>query len=177
MADRVVSAKRATRTARRTRTPRTGTDRWAASAVLWSMVLVVLLGLAPQILVGIVGVVTGEIPPGGVLDHSDAYPFFQPPFWLLWIPALLMLAAAVLTMRPGKPAPLLLFPARWELAILAFVGLCITATCAGAYGGPQLMVVLWACVPWLLAVVLLAVRGAWELAREAWSLWRPGKRR
>ncbi len=137
------------------------------------MVLVVILGLGPQILLGIIGVVRGDIPADGVLGSSETYPIFQPPFWLLWIPALLMLAAAVLSMGPGRPGPLWLFPARWELAVLGFVGLSITLMCAGAYGGPQLMIVLWAGAPWLLAVVMLAVRGGWELAREAWTLWRP----
>lgn len=87
-----------------------------------------------------------------------------------------MLAAAVLSMGPGKPDPIWLFTAHWELAVLAFVGLVITLECAVAYGGPQLKVVLWACVPWLLSIVLLVMRGAWGLAREAWRLWHPEQR-
>ncbi|MBN9215782.1 MAG: hypothetical protein ABS62_11740 [Microbacterium sp. SCN 70-200] len=157
----------------RRRASRTTTELWAGRAALWAIVLVVVLGLGPQILLGIIGIIRGDIPAAGILGSSDTFPLFQPPFWLLWIPAMLMLAAAVLSLGAGKPQPLWLIPARWELAILAFVGLCITLECAAAYGGPQLMIVLWAGVPWLLAIVLLAVRGTWELVREAWRLWRP----
>ena len=35
---------------------------------------------------------------------------------------------------------------------------------------------MWAIVPWLLAILVFAVRGAVDLGREAWQLWGPGAR-
>ncbi|MFT4214485.1 MAG: hypothetical protein QM622_06885 [Microbacterium sp.] len=155
---------------------RVSVDHWAAWATKWAMILVVVLGLGPQILIALVGIIRGDFPKDDILGQTDTYPFFQPPFWLLWIPALLMLAAAILSMGKDKPEPLWFFPARWEIAGLAFTGWVITAESAFAYGGPQAMIVLWASAPWLLAMVLLAVRGTWGLIREIWEVWGPGRK-
>lgn len=166
----------AARRRRRTRTARTGADRWSAVLASWSIVLLVVFGVLPQIVVGLIGLVRGDIPAEGVLGAGDGYPLFQPPFWLLWAPALLMLAAAVVSIREDKPTPLLLWPARWELAIVSLVGALITFGAAVSYGGPQFQIVIWAVVPWVLAIVVFGVRGAYGLAREAWELWGPSSR-
>ena len=165
---------RSARTGRSAR--RTAAQRWSARLAFWSIVLLVALGIVPQIVVAVIGLVRGDVPPGGVLAASETYPAFQPPFWLLWIPALLMLGSALISIRETKPRGFLLWPARWELSLVAFVGAMITLGAAVAYDAPQFAVVMWAIVPWLLAILVFAVRGAVDLGREAWQLWGPGAR-
>jgi len=140
---------------------------------MWATVLVVLFGLVPQIGIGIIGLLRGDLPADGVLGTSAGYPLFQPPFWLLWIPALLMLASSIVSIREEKPSGFVLWPARWELSILSFVGATITGSAAVSYGAPQLMIVLWATVPWLLAIAVFAIRGGYSMIREIWELWGP----
>lgn len=80
-------------------------DKWIASLFVSSIFAVVVFGLLPSGVVSLVGGVQGMLPStaqGGMLGIAPGYPFAQPPFWLLWIPALSMLVLSVLTFRlPG----------------------------------------------------------------------------
>lgn len=161
------------------RTPFAFSDEWPGFlgwAFLGAVAMTVLFGIVPYIVVGIVGLVAGTFPSsdqGGIYGTAAGYPFFQPPFWLLWIPALIMLVLSVVTIPMPSKLDSLLFSARADLAVFAFLGFTVTLAAVGAFGGPQAETLLWACAVWLVAVALFTIRGAVDWTIGLWRLWHP----
>ena len=137
-----------------------------------AVVLTVLFSIVPFIVVTVIGLVQGTIPSsdaGGVYGTGPGYPAFQPPFWLLWIPAVLTLLLSVVTIPMRSKLESFVFSVRGDLAVFAFVGFVQTIAAAGAFGGPQAVTLLWASLVWLLAVALFAVRGLVDLVGQAFG--------
>lgn len=144
-----------------------------APTLLGVVLAIVLFGMAPLVLIAVVGISQGTLPPDGVLGAADGYPLFQPPFWLLWLPATAMLVLGVTTWRLPERFPQFFWGARFDMSVLSLVGAVTTFTAAVAYGAPQFTVVIWATVPWVLAVILFAIRGVLGFASDAAEALRP----
>ena len=137
-----------------------------------AIVLTVLFGIVPFIVVAVIGLGQGTIPSsdaGGIYGTGPGYPLFQPPFWLLWIPAVLTLVLSVGTIPMRSKLDSFVFSVRGDLAVFAFVGFVQTIAAAGAFGGPQAVTLLWASLVWLVAVALFAVRGLVDLVGQAFG--------
>ena len=137
-----------------------------------AVVLTVLFSIVPFIVVTVIGLVQGTIPSsdaGGVYGTGPGYPAFQPPFWLLWIPAVLTLLLSVVTIPMRSKLESFVFSVRGDLAVFAFVGFVQTIAAAGEIGGPQAVTLLWASLVWLVAVALFAVRGLVDLVGQAFG--------
>lgn len=132
--------------------------RLAARVEWWTAALIVLFGILPIVAIAVIGLAQGTVPDSadsGILGAGPGYPLFQPPFWLLWIPAVMMLSLAIATF----PLPLqrFLWGARLEMSTVAMVGFGTTLAASVAYGGEHIALA-WASLLHIAAIVLFAVR-------------------
>jgi len=153
--------------------------RVAARVEWWTAILIVLFGILPIVVIAVVGLAQGTVPGSeddGILGRGPGYPVFQPPFWLLWIPAAMMLGLAIATF----PLPLgrFLWGARLEMSTVAMVGFGTTLAASVAYGGEHIALA-WASLVHLAAIALFALRAL--LGQLGWlpRAWRvePAPRR
>ena len=154
-------------------------DQWPAylgwTFLVW-VASTVLFGIVPFIVVALIGLIQGTVPAsdaGGIYGTGAGYPLFVPPFWLLWVPAVLGLVLSIATIPLRPKLDSFLLSARGDLAAFAFVGFVQTVAAAGAFGGPQALTLFWCSLVWLVAVALFTLRGAVDYVAEAWRLWGP----
>lgn len=155
---------------------RTRSDRAAhiaARVEWWTAILIVALGILPIVVIAVIGLIQGTVPDsddGGILGAGPGYPLFQPPFWLLWVPAVMMFGLSVATF----PLPLqrFLWGARLEMSTVAMVGFGTTLAASVAYGGQHIDLA-WASLLHLAAIVLFGIRallGALGWLPESWRI-------
>lgn len=145
----------------------------AGRLFFWSGMAIVAFGLLPVIVVAVIGLMQGTVPTeadGGILGFAPGYPVFQPPFLLLWLPALGMLALTVITWPFPSRFPTYFWGARYDMSVVSAVGLGVVVFAAVAFGGPQLPLVLPAAGAFLIAMIVFGVRGLIEFIRDGIDL-------
>ncbi|MDO8381762.1 MAG: hypothetical protein Q7T17_02080 [Microbacterium sp.] len=161
---------------RATSAQRTQSDRAAhiaARVEWWTAILVVALGILPIVVVAVIGLAQGTVPDsedGGILGSGPGYPLFQPPFWLLWVPAVMMFGLSIATF----PLPLqrFLWGARLEMSTVAMVGFGTTLAASVAYGGQHIDLA-WASLLHLAAITFFGIRallGTLGWLPESWRI-------
>lgn len=152
------------------------TAEWIRGAFGWIVIALAAILLLPVLALAAIGFAQGTIPDadaGGIFGAGPGYPAFAPPFWLLWVPALGALALSIATWRfPGQFMDSI-FSARWDLGIVSFFGATTTLAASVTFGAPFLWIVLGAVVPWVLALLVVLSRGAWDAAADAVRAFRP----
>ncbi|MBD7957349.1 hypothetical protein H9651_06835 [Microbacterium sp. Sa4CUA7] len=163
------------------RAPKSRREVLTGRVFFWSGMGIVAFGMLPLLAVMVIGLAQGTVPvESGVLGTGAGYPLFQPPFWLLWLPALGMVALTVITWPFPARFPTYFWGARSDMSAISAVGLMTALTASVAFGGPQLWVVLGAGALFLLAMVVFGVRGSIEFIRDGIDLRAgrlPGERR
>jgi len=166
---------------RKRRAPKSRREVLTGRVFFWSGMGIVAFGMLPLLAVSVIGLAQGTVPVDrGILGAGPGYPLFQPPFWLLWLPALGMLALTVITWPFPARFPSYFWGARSDMSIISAVGLMTALTASVAFGGEQMWLVLGAGGLFLLAMVVFGVRGAIEFIRDAIDLRAgrlPGERR
>lgn len=152
--------------------------RWVGQAFFWTSIAIVVLGILPIVVNAIAGLAAGTLPDDGILGDGPGYPLFQPPFVVLWLPAIAMLVLSIATF--SLPMARWLVGARFDMSMIALIGLGTTLAAAAAYGGPNAAVVAAAALPFAAAMVVFAVRGVlgwFDVLPAHWRTEsRPGRR-
>lgn len=153
-APRKVNTTRKRKGARKTRRTafREAFPGYLGIAFVAASVMTVIFGIVPYIIIGLAGVISGNFPSsdqGGIYGVAPGYPWFQPPFWLLWIPAVIMFVLSIVTIPMASKLDSLFLSARGDLAVFAFLGLTVT--------------------------LLFTLRGFVDYLIAVWQLWGPGK--
>lgn len=153
--------------------------RLAGRVFFWSAMGVVAFGMLPLAIIAIIGIAQGTVPSeadGGIIGSAPGFPLLQPPFWLLWLPALGMLALTVITWPFPSRFPAYFWGARFDMSIISLVGLLTTLVAAVAYEAPQASIVFAAAGAFFVAMVVFGIRGAIEYVRDIRDLRRPVRR-
>ncbi len=153
--------------------------RLAGRVFLWSGLCIVAFGMLPLAIVAVIGIVQGTVPTeadGGIIGSAPGYPLFQPPFWLLWLPALGMLSLTVITWPFPSRFPAYFWGARFDMSVIAMVGLLTTLVAAVAYDATQASIVFAAAGAFFVAMVVFGIRGSIEYVRDIRELRRPVRR-
>lgn len=135
-------------------------------------VLTVLFGVLPSVVIFLIGLVEGTVPPKGYLETGPGYPSFQPPFWLLWIPGLIALVFSVVSIPISGKFPTYFWGSRLEMVTVAIFGWATTFTAAVAYGAEQFLSLLILTGVWMLTIALIVLRGlfgALHLVPKSWQ--------
>ncbi|MCR2785098.1 MULTISPECIES: hypothetical protein [unclassified Microbacterium] len=173
------AVKRTTRPAAKRGAAKTPRVILADRLFFWTGMTIVAFGLLPIILIAVIGLIQGTLPSeadGSITGTAAGFPLFQPPFWLLWLPAVGMLALTVITWPFPARFPAYFWGARFDMSVISGLGLMTTLVAAVAYGGAQLWLVLPAAGAFLLAMIVFGVRGTIEYVRDIVELRRPTRR-
>lgn len=141
-------------------------------APLWTAILVILFSVVPALIVVVIGLLHGSVPPDGLLSAGSGYPAFQPPFWLLWIPGVVALIFALVSLPVSGRFPSYFWGGRLEMTVVALLGFFTTLEATIAFGAQQFSILFPLAGVWLLAIALIALRGMLGALRLVPAAWR-----
>lgn len=141
-------------------------------APMLTAVLTVLFAAVPMLVIFIIGLAQGRVPAEGFLGAGAGYPIFQPPFWLLWIPGLIALVFAFVSIPVSGKFPGYFWGGRLEMSTVSLFGFFSTLEATIAYEADQFSILFPLTGVWLLVVVLLAIRAALGKLRLVPQAWR-----
>lgn len=149
----------------------TAVQRFLQVAPMLTAVLTVLFGAVPMLVVFVVGLAQGRVPSEGFLGSGSGYPIFEPPFYLLWIPGLIALVFALISVPVSGKFPGYLWGGRLEMITVSLFGFFSTLEATIAYDANQFSILFPLTGVWLLVVALVAIRaalGKLHLVPRAW---------